>query len=1205
MTLSLPVAELKPHYDVVVVGSGYGASIAAARLSRYLEVCVLERGREIRPGHYPKTLTEVRRQAQVDLGRRHVGHDTALYDFRINDDINVLMGCGLGGTSLINANVAFHPDEQVFAAQEWPAEIREGRGAALAEGFRRAKHLLGAGPYPERVALAKTEAHRKSAAAMQRPFSLVDLCVTFEPGANAAGVQQNACVHCGDCVTGCNYGAKNTLLMNYLPLARRNGAQIFTEIGVRWLQRRDDVWLVHFELLDAGRERFSPPPMAVRAEMVVLGAGSLGSTEILLRSAEHGLPLSGQLGQRFSGNGDVLGFAYNCEPEIRGVGFGPDPPREVAAVGPCITSVIDNRSQVKDLADGRIIEEGSIPGALAHLLAPTFSWVSAFIGRDTDFGVLDYLREKLRSLISLVFGARHGAVGHTQTYLVMTHDDAGGRMVLERDRLRIRWPRVGQQPTIAAANRDLHAATAPLGGVFVKNPAWTRLFKKRLVTVHPLGGCPMGSDAAHGVVNHKGQVFRGPAGSDVHDGLYVADGSIIPRSIGVNPLLTISALSERMCDLIAEDRRLVAKPEPIAVENTAEIAEDPAIGVRFTEKMAGFISGEVTDAPTADEFSPAEGTYAHYQRYRDAARFGEQARSDFEFVLTITCDRLHDLLRDHHYVSHMVGTVVARTLSPAPLTVSSGQFQLFVPDPANPHVKRMRYRMRLHPQDGGESFYFEGFKDVRDDPGFDLWSDTTTLFVTVWRGDKADDQRLAQGILRIEPRDFLRQLRTMNVLSSITTAQRIEAISAFGRMFMGSLLDSYAGVLADPSSTLRRAARTAVLAPLLTLLIVLLSGFILFPWRPNVLRNQPAIEPSSAAEADAPAALRSEGLFPPFTDGFEDGGFRVERSSLYADWLADTLVQTHAGLAPIAFVPPEIPTLGTLALFRGYLILQQLRAHSSDGTVIGIGSQVETVRFDRGLVDQVIAANSEWSITLPLRGALFLGQVEGGPELTELRNQKPWAGNQTFNHTLGPLPRRGIIHGGTGDFTGVVGTFEEWNTVTEVRADNVMAGSTELKMTLFYPTRRPPLPTPESFANRALAVRTYHVRPEVDLMYRAPGEKLPLGPVPQTVTRPSAERLLELSSELFALRDRTGTVVGLGARAVLGTRIVHWTLTLPGEGTIYLGNEGHSPEHGRYLLVIGGTGWFAGATGYATADDRRIELHYQSRRPSGAAQPPH
>jgi cholesterol oxidase len=136
----------------------------------------------------------------------------------------------------------------------------------------------------------------------------------------------------------------------------------------------------------------------------------------------------------------------------------------------------------------------------------------------------------------------------------MTHDDAGGRMLLKNDRLRIAWPRVGQQPIFRKIDELLLNTTAALSGTYIKNPIWNKLFKHSLITVHPLGGCRMAEDATHGVVNHKGQVFSGNRGPQVYDNLYVCDGSIMPRPLGINPLLTICALAERSMALLAKER---------------------------------------------------------------------------------------------------------------------------------------------------------------------------------------------------------------------------------------------------------------------------------------------------------------------------------------------------------------------------------------------------------------------------------------------------------------------------------------------------------------------------------------------------------------------------------------------------------------------------------------------------------------------------
>ncbi|MEK7139437.1 MAG: hypothetical protein AAB817_01935, partial [Patescibacteria group bacterium] len=132
----------------------------------------------------------------------------------------------------------------------------------------------------------------------------------------------------------CNYSAKNTLTMNYLPDAVAHGAEIFTCIEVRSVARRDGGWRVFYRLLDSGREHFDAPELFVDADIVWLGAGTLGSTEILLRSGQRGLKLSSKLGKNFTGNGDFLGFAYNTDATIQGVGTGKHSAKKPSAVGP-------------------------------------------------------------------------------------------------------------------------------------------------------------------------------------------------------------------------------------------------------------------------------------------------------------------------------------------------------------------------------------------------------------------------------------------------------------------------------------------------------------------------------------------------------------------------------------------------------------------------------------------------------------------------------------------------------------------------------------------------------------------------------------------------------------------------------------------------------------------------------------------------------
>ncbi|MDZ7690206.1 MAG: GMC oxidoreductase [Balneolaceae bacterium] len=600
--LSTPTEQIKEHYEVVVVGSGYGGSISACRMARAgRTVCLLEKGKEMHPGEYPDKEDEAHKEMQLDIEGEHVGSETGLYDFRFNEDINVFQGCGLGGTSLVNANVSLPPEEWVLEEEDWPAALRKDRDT-LDECVELARTMLQPIPYPENHPTpAKLKALETASTGWEKgAFYRPPINVTFEDGKNNAGVEQKACNGCGDCVTGCNYKAKNTTLMNYLPDAHRHGAEIFTEVAVDRLERHDGKWVVRYKLMNAGREKFGESTSFVTADIVILGAGTLGTTEIMLRSKENGLSTSDMLGQRFTGNGDFLGFGYNNDVRANAIGMGHLEPDEEDPVGPCITGIIDLREAQYTNGKGKegiVIEEGVIPGALSAFVPWLLSFAAKFTGDDTDSSIRDFFRELWRRVRSLFGGAYRGAANNTMTYLVMTHDDGKGKLFMKNDRIRIDWDDVGEQSIFQKVSDNLHKVTDLLGGTYVKNPTWNKLFKHRLTTVHPLGGCIMGENAQHGVVNHKGQVFAGNEGTDTHEGLYISDGAIIPRTLGVNPLLTISALAERNAKYIAQDYNwqidydLNGKEDQEAEHHQT----NGQPGIQFTERMSGYMSTEATD----------------------------------------------------------------------------------------------------------------------------------------------------------------------------------------------------------------------------------------------------------------------------------------------------------------------------------------------------------------------------------------------------------------------------------------------------------------------------------------------------------------------------------------------------------------------------------------------------------------------------------
>lgn len=788
--ISTSISEIKERYDVIVIGSGYGGGIAASRLARAgKSVCLLERGREIQPGEYPNTMIAATEELQVHDPDGHIGSRTGLFDLHVNAQQNVVVGCGLGGTSLINANVSLEPEPGVFDDPRWPQAVREHRDTLLAEGYARAREMLKPNPYPASgPKLPKLDANRKSADFLEEKahFYTPPINVTFDKlpnNLNHVGVEQLPCNQCGDCVSGCNNKAKNTTLMNYLPDAWNHGAEIFCQAEVRHLERDGDGWIVHFQYLDSGREKFSAPTLFVKANIVVVSAGTLGSTEILLRSRSKGVPMSDQLGENMSGNGDILGFGHNCEQTINGIGFGAHSAKEMEPVGPCITSVIDMRTE-GDWRSRMVIEEGSIPGALGRPMVPAMAGFAGMIGEATDKGVSAELHYKAREAESFLRGPYYGALHNMQTYLIMSHDDGKGRMLLDdKDQLRIDWPGVGEQENFKLGNERLHQSTKALGGVWVPNPIWTKLLKHSIVSVHPLGGCVMGEDAAQGVVNHKGQVFSGSHGNAVYPGLYVTDGAVIPTSLAVNPLLTISAVSERNMGLLAADRgwvidyRLPSAPrKPVA---------PPTLGVQFTETMKGYFSRDFTQAQGTD-----------LATYQAAAKSGEAQNSPIEFTLTITGNDLNRLIKEPEHAATLVGTLNAPALSPYPLTASNGVFNLFEQYQEQVGVRHMNYDMKLTAEDGRD-YYFSAFKTVPEDNGvLNIWPDTSTLYVTLYQGPDKTGAVIGSGVMHIKPADFAKQMTTMKVLNARNERERIEALARFGKFFAGILWESYGGVFA-------------------------------------------------------------------------------------------------------------------------------------------------------------------------------------------------------------------------------------------------------------------------------------------------------------------------------------------------------------------------------------------------------------------------
>jgi cholesterol oxidase len=517
-------------FDVLIIGSGYGGAVCAARLASHrrpgVKIGLLERGREWVPGTFPDSLVNFNPFAKRPswLSQRLAKNPLGLFGF-YDGDIEVVVGSGLGGTSLTNCAVVLETEEDVFRQAGWPAELQS--KAALRPYYEMAKRMLDPQATPKDRFTPKIKTHLGTAANLRAkglwraaayPASLA---ITFSSRTNAQGMRQHGCVQCGDCATGCNVGAKSSLDMNYLPLAWRHGVLMFTQVDVHRIRKVDDLYRVEYILRPDVKKPGKEVPGFVTARVVILAAGTMGTNEILLRSRENGgVDVSSWLGKSFSGNGNYLGFVdYQYTDtavytNTAGVGVANGIPQ--SPVGAYIQGVIDFRQSDRSLARRVIIEDMAQASSLAGGVA------------------LLVLADLNRAMTLLGCG----------------HDRAEGELRLKKGIVAVHWPNYERQPSHAELARLMAQYASAYGGTFSPfKPA-------KNYTAHPLGGCRMGASAASGVVNHQGLVFDTSAGDEsetVHPGLYIADASIIPTALGNNPLLTITALAERIADLIVTD----------------------------------------------------------------------------------------------------------------------------------------------------------------------------------------------------------------------------------------------------------------------------------------------------------------------------------------------------------------------------------------------------------------------------------------------------------------------------------------------------------------------------------------------------------------------------------------------------------------------------------------------------------------------------
>lgn len=806
--------------DAVVVGSGFGGSVAAYRLADHgKRVVLMERGKAYPPGSFARTPAQFGK-AFWDPSEGLYG----LFDAWSMRGLEGLVSSGLGGGSLIYANVLLRKDEHWFVNdsplpgggyENWPFTR-----ADLDPHYQNVEKMIGTATYPY-DGTPKTEAVESAARKLGLKVERPPLAVTFsrrpggtpEPGrelplpgyGNVHGRYRQTCTLCGECDIGCNTGAKNTLDHTYLSAAAaaKVPADIRTLHEVRGFARDDDgTWLVRYVVHDPANPTSTRDlhEQFIRCTKLILAAGTFGTTYLLLRNRLSVPGISDTLGTRFCGNGDLLGLMLKATEISAGRGV----PRQLAGnYGPVITTAI----RVGDAADGDgstgrgfYLQDAGYPGFMNWLMEMSqmraaVPRVARLAARIVENRLFQRNQTNMSAHLASVMGA--GTFSDTSVPLLgMGRDVPDGTMNLREGRLAVDWTLSTSEAYFGRVRETMRAVAGELGADFQDNPLW---WAKRVVTVHALGGAPIGANPQSGVCDPYSQVFGAP-------GLYVVDGSAMPGPVGANPSLTIAALSDRACERMLEDpwpqplNRKEAQsppPQPPSPEqpetdsshaSTVSASTVYASTVSFTEKMKG-------------HFTLGAGAP---QKANDVALLRHERMM---FELTITTENMDSFLANPAHPCTASGYLDADMLG-GRCEVEKGWFNLLVKRGSRRRL--MLYRLHVS-SPGGRPMTFVGYKDIHGGQGLGVWPDTTTLMVQMLEGhvtvleeesdgaawgpagcglvEPSDARVLGAGILYIQPLDFARQLTTFAANGPKAAA----ALARFGGLFLGSLWQCYCG----------------------------------------------------------------------------------------------------------------------------------------------------------------------------------------------------------------------------------------------------------------------------------------------------------------------------------------------------------------------------------------------------------------------------
>ena len=519
-------------YDFIVVGSGFGGSVSALRLAeKGYRVLVVEAGKRFRAEDFAKTSWNLPRYLWLPaLGCYGIQR------IKLFRDVLVLAGAGVGGGSLMYANTLLAPHDEVFSSSAWPhgADWKE----RLAPHYATARRILGVTRTPRIWAGDEALAAFAAETGRAGSFTRTEVAVLFgerpgedvgDPYFGGEGPPRSTCTTCGGCMVGCRFNAKNTLDKNYLFFAEKLGAEIMPETMVTLIEPDGEGGYLLRTRRSVGALRRGR--RTLRARGVVVAAGAMGTTDLLLRCREAGtlLELSPALGRRVRTNSEVLCGVTARTDEV-------DYSEGIAIASSLYTSA-DTHIEVVRYSEGSDFMSflATLQVGPGTRLTRPLKWLGTCLRHPLDF---------LRSLNP--FGwARRSVV-----LLVMQTIENSIRLVRRRHWY---WPfsrRLGSrrdpgQPLIPSyipvANEAGRAMAKTMGGF--PGSAINEALLDIPLTAHILGGACMGSSPQDGVVDEYNRVFG-------HPGLWVVDGSSVPANLGVNPSLTITAIAEHAMSAI-------------------------------------------------------------------------------------------------------------------------------------------------------------------------------------------------------------------------------------------------------------------------------------------------------------------------------------------------------------------------------------------------------------------------------------------------------------------------------------------------------------------------------------------------------------------------------------------------------------------------------------------------------------------------------